>query len=42
MHLLASGVPISLIMDLAAPGGPHSQEILAVEGFREDSWWEPG
>jgi hypothetical protein len=41
MHLLACGVPLSLIMDLAIPGGPHSQEILDVEGYREDSWWEP-
>ncbi|HET9656728.1 MAG TPA: hypothetical protein VFP72_15355 [Kineosporiaceae bacterium] len=32
MRLLASGIPLSLLMDLATPGGPHSREILAVEG----------
>jgi hypothetical protein len=36
MHLLASGVPLSLIMDLAAPGGPPSQEILLIEGCPDD------
>jgi hypothetical protein len=41
MHLLACGVPLSLIMDLAAPGGPPSREILTVEGSADDSWWEP-
>jgi hypothetical protein len=40
MHLLASGVPLSLIMDLAVPGGPRSQEILLVEGCPDDQWWE--
>ena len=40
MHLLASGVPLSLIMDLAAPGGPRSQEILLVEGSPDEPWWD--
>ena len=40
MHLLASGVPLSLIMDLAVPRGPRSQEILLVEGCPDDPWWE--
>jgi hypothetical protein len=40
MHLLACGIPLSLIMDLAAPGGPASQEILTAEGCPEDNWWE--
>lgn len=41
IHLLACGVPLSLIMDLAAPGGPRSQEILTVEGCPKDPWWDP-
>jgi hypothetical protein len=39
MHLLACGVPLSLIMDLAVPGGPPSQEIMTVEGLRDSAWW---
>jgi hypothetical protein len=41
MHRLACGVPLSLIMDLAVPGGPRSREIMTVEGPRDDAWWEP-
>ena len=31
MNLLAGHVPISLIMDLAMPTGPHSSELLQAE-----------
>jgi hypothetical protein len=37
---LAGRVPISLIMDLAMPGGPHSRELLDDEGLPEVAWWE--
>jgi len=39
MEMLGTHVPISLIMDLAAPAGPHSQEILDSEGQPETTWW---
>ncbi len=38
MHLLADGVPLALIADLASPGGPHSPEILAEEGMPDVDW----
>jgi hypothetical protein len=41
MHLLACGVPLSLIMDLAVPGGPPSREIMTVEGLRDSARWAP-
>ena len=31
MDLLRSGVPLSLLLDLVDPTGPHSDEILVVE-----------
>jgi hypothetical protein len=31
MHLLAEGLPISLLWDLADPTGPHSEDLLAHE-----------
>jgi hypothetical protein len=34
-------VPLSLIMDLNPPDGPHSRDILDAEGTPEDAWWEP-
>jgi hypothetical protein len=40
-ELLAGRVPISLIMDLAMPAGPHSRELLEAEGEPDDAWWEP-
>ncbi|HEX8497568.1 MAG TPA: hypothetical protein VF661_10275 [Actinomycetales bacterium] len=39
MGMLGTHVPLSLIMDLAAPAGPHSQEILDSEGQPETTWW---
>jgi len=37
--MLSQGVPISLIMDLCMPRGPHSSELLAAEGTPETAWW---
>ena len=34
--LLRAGVPLSLLMDLAAPEGPDSREIWNVEGVLAD------
>lgn len=39
-ELLEEHVPLSLIMDLTAPDGPASQEILETEGAPEQAWWE--
>jgi hypothetical protein len=38
--LLEEHVPLSLIMDLSAPDGPASKEILDAEGAPEQAWWE--
>jgi len=32
MQLLAEGLPLSLLLDLADPAGPHSADLLAHEG----------
>ena len=40
MGLLSEHVPLSLIVDLSAPEGPDSQEILTEEGEPEDVWWD--
>jgi len=40
MRLLAEGVPLTLLADLAAPDGPASQVILETEGLPDDAWWE--
>lgn len=39
-ELLEEHVPLSLIMDLTAPDGPHSKEILDAEGAPDEAWWE--
>lgn len=39
MELLSEHVPLSLIVDLTAPKGPDSQDILTSEGVPTDSWW---
>jgi hypothetical protein len=31
MRLLAAGVPLTLLVDLASPGGPDSERIAASE-----------
>lgn len=38
MHLLHEGVPLTLLADLASPGGPDSPEILAEEGLPDVGW----
>lgn len=35
-RLLASGVPLTLLLDLAEPAGPDSVEIMRVEGVLAD------
>lgn len=42
MDLLEERVPLSLLMDLVAPSGPDSQDILETEGAPEQAWWEQG
>jgi hypothetical protein len=39
-ELLEEHVPLSLIMDLSAPDGPGSKEILDAEGVPEQAWWK--
>jgi hypothetical protein len=39
--LFEGHVPMSLIMDLTPPEGPHSRDILDSEGAPDDAWWEP-
>ena len=39
MGLLSEHVPLSLLVDLADPEGPASDEILQAEGKPEDAWW---
>ena len=40
MDLLEEHVPISLLMDLVAPAGPDSRDILDTEGAPEQAWWD--
>lgn len=40
MDLLADHVPLSLLMDLAMPAGPHSRDLLHTEGLPAEPWWE--
>ena len=39
MNLLADGVPLSLLLDLADPAGPDSRAINAVERPPGDPIW---
>ena len=39
MGLLSEHVPLSLLVDLADPEGPASNEILQSEGKPDDAWW---
>ena len=41
MEMLRAHVPLTLLLDLGAPDGPGSSEILDVEGQPEFAWWEP-
>ena len=40
MELLQEHVPLVLLCDLSAPGGPPSAEILAEEGQPVEEWWK--
>jgi hypothetical protein len=40
MDLLEEHVPLSLLLDLTAPAGPDSREILRAEGEPDVHWWE--
>jgi hypothetical protein len=39
MQLLARGVPVTLLLDLADPAGPDSRAILAAEPAPTDPIW---
>jgi hypothetical protein len=39
MHLLDSGIPLTLLLDLTAPDGPDSVAINAVERPPGDPIW---
>lgn len=41
MGLLHEHVPLALLLDVAEPAGPSSEEILESEGRPVDRWWEP-
>ncbi|SFK31025.1 hypothetical protein [Cellulomonas sp. KH9] len=38
-ELLAEHVPLTLLVDLLAPTGQTSEELLVAEGLPEDEWW---
>jgi hypothetical protein len=38
MGLLRASLPLSLIMDLVMPAGPHSRELLATEPADGVAW----
>jgi hypothetical protein len=38
MEFLGASLPLSLIMDLVMPAGPHSQELLTAEPTDDGSW----
>lgn len=40
MSLLAEGVPLALLADLANPDGPASPAILEDEGLPDVAWWD--
>lgn len=40
MSLLAEGVPLTLLADLANPDGPASPAILEDEGLPDVAWWD--
>ena len=42
LGMLGDHVPLSLLMDLAAPTGPDSVTIHDDEGLPADSWWDLG
>jgi len=40
MEMLSEHIPLSLIMDMASPDGPHSAELLESEGMPDEEWWK--
>jgi len=40
-ELLAEHVPLTLLVDLLAPTGQSSDDLLAAEGLPDDAWWTP-
>ncbi|WP_380157794.1 hypothetical protein [Kineococcus sp. R86509] len=40
MEMLFEHIPLSLIMDMASPDGPHSAELLESEGLPDEEWWK--
>ncbi|GAB7193313.1 hypothetical protein NUM3379_40220 [Kineococcus sp. NUM-3379] len=42
LSMLQDHIPLSLIMDMVAPDGPHSRELLETEGLPEQEWWTRG
>jgi hypothetical protein len=38
MELLGASLPLSLIMDLVMPAGPHSRELLTSEPADDGAW----
>ena len=40
MEMLSEHIPLSLIMDMASPDGPHSAELLESEGCPDQEWWK--
>ncbi|WP_432507739.1 hypothetical protein [Kineococcus arenarius] len=39
MEMLSEHIPLSLIMDIASPDGPRSEELLVSEGLPDGEWW---
>ena len=39
VEMLQEHIPLSLIMDMVAPHGPRSRELLESEGLPEQEWW---
>ena len=39
MSMLQDHIPLSLIMDMTAPDGPPSRELLETEGLPAEEWW---
>ena len=40
MEMLSEHIPLSLIMDMVSPDGPHSAELLESEGLPDEEWWK--
>lgn len=39
-ELLEEHVPLTLLVDLLAPTGDTSRELLEAEGLPEETWWD--